>query len=202
MKRTTRNPAKSRQEIIEKAAPVFNQHGFAGTKLNMLIEATGFQKGGIYCHFKNKTHLAREVFKHNLQLLKRNYQQEMDKAVTPKAQLLAFVAAYKKFIIQPPLKGGCPLLNIAIEADDTDETNRLLVKNYINEWKEEIEMILQKGIDIGDFNSDINITQAAFFIIAAIEGSIMLGQVKRSVGLMMGIADSLEYYFERCIFKG
>lgn len=201
MKRTTRNKEKSRKEIIEKAAPVFNQYGFAGTKLDMLIEATGFQKGGIYCHFDNKTHLAREVFKYNLQLLKNNYQQEIDKATTPKTQLLAFVNSFKKFIIHPPVKGGCPLLNIAIEADDTDETNRLLVKDYINEWKDEIEFILQKGIQADDFKRNINITQEAFFIIASIEGSIMLGQVKRSVGLMMGVADSLQRYIEAKIFK-
>jgi len=201
MKRTTRNKEKSRQEIIEKAAPVFNQYGLAGTKLHMLIEATGFQKGGIYLHFDNKVHLAREVFKHNLQLLKRNYQQEIDKAGVPKTQLIAFVTAFKKFIIHPPVKGGCPLLNIAIEADDTDETNRLLVKDYINEWKDEIEFILQKGIQSGDFKEDIDITQEAFFIIASIEGSIMLGQVKRSGGLMLGVADSLQRYMEAQIFK-
>ena len=201
MKRTTRNKEKSRQEIIEKAAPVFNQYGFAGTKLHMLIKATGFQKGGIYLHFDNKVHLAREVFKYNLQLLKRNYQQEMDKSAAPKTKLLAFVSAFKKFIIHPPVKGGCPLLNMAIEADDTDETNRLLVKEYINNWKNEIVDILQKGIISGDFNSTINVTQEAFFIIAAIEGSIMLGQVKRSAGLMMGVADSLENYMKSRIFK-
>ena len=201
MKRTTRNKEKSRQEIIEKAAPVFNQYGFAGTRLDMLIEATGFQKGGIYCHFDNKTHLAREVFKYNLQLLKNNYQEEINQATAPKAKLLAFVSAFKKFIIHPPVKGGCPLLNMAIEADDTDEPNRLLVKDYINEWKDKIEIVLQKGIQSGDFKGGINITQEAFFIIASIEGSIMLGQVKRSVGLMMGVADSLQRYMESQIFK-
>jgi len=52
------------------------------------------------------------------------------------------------------------------------------------------------GIESGDFQKDINITQEAFFIIASIEGSIMLGQIKKSIGLMMGIADSLQRYIE------
>ena len=70
MKRATRNAAKSKQEIIEKAAPVFNQYGYAGTKLDMLIKATGFQKGGIYCHFDSKMDLARAVFKYNFASIK------------------------------------------------------------------------------------------------------------------------------------
>jgi len=64
--------------------------------------------------------LARECFKYNFDLLKTNYQNEIDKAITPKAQLLAFLNGFKKFIIQPPIAGGCPLLNMATEADDTD----------------------------------------------------------------------------------
>ena len=55
MKRATRNKEKSRREIIEKAAPIFNKHGVAGTTLKMLMTATGFEKGGIYTHFKSKT---------------------------------------------------------------------------------------------------------------------------------------------------
>jgi len=39
MKRATRNPEKTRQEIIEKSAPIFNQHGYAGTKMDMIIKA-------------------------------------------------------------------------------------------------------------------------------------------------------------------
>jgi len=201
MKRTTRNKEKSRQEIIEKAAPVFNKYGIAGTTLKMLMEATGFEKGGIYTHFDTKIDIARAVFKYNFQLLKATYQKEFNQSAAPKEQLMATIKGFKAYMLNPPLAGGCPLLNIAIEADDTDETNRLLVKEYINEWKDELVMILEKGMQAGDFQPNINVTQEAFFIIAAIEGSIMLGQVKRSVGLMMGVADSLVRYIEAQILK-
>jgi len=36
---------------------------------------------------------------------------------------------------------------------------------------------------------------------ATIEGGIMLGQIKKSVGLMIGIADSLAHYMTLRIFK-
>ena len=201
MKRATRNAAKSKQEIIEKAAPVFNQYGYAGTKLDMLIKATGFQKGGIYCHFDSKMDLARAVFKYNFALLKSTYAKEMDKSKTPKEQLLGFLDGFRIFITNPPISGGCPLLNMAVEADDTDETNRLLAKDYLNEWKTGIEEILVKGIKIGEFQEDINVSQEALFIMATIEGGIMLGQIKKSVGLMIGIADSLAHYMTLRIFK-
>ena len=201
MKRATRNSEKSRQEIIEKSAPVFNRHGYAGTKMEMIIQATGFQKGGIYGHFDSKMDLAREVFKYNSQLVRAIYEKEANQNESPKEQLLSFLRGFRSYIEHPPIQGGCPLLNMAIEADDTDETNRLLVKEFLNDWKEGLERILESGIQAGVFKEDINVTQEAFFIIATIEGSIMLGQVKRSIRLMMGISDSLKRYIELRIFK-
>ena len=201
MKRKTRNPEKTKQEIIEKASPVFNQYGIAGTRLDMLVEATGYQKGGIYNHFDSKEDLARVVYQYNLQLLKDNYKEEVEKESTPNKKLLAYINGLKKSIIVPPVQGGCPLLNIAIESDDTDEINRLLVKDFINDWKNNLALILQEGIDKEVFRATINPTQEAFFIIASIEGSIMLGRAKRSTSLMLSIADNQERYIKAQIFK-
>lgn len=201
MKRITRNPIKARQEIIEKSAPIFNLHGYAGTSMKMLIQATGYQKGGIYNHFGSKMELARAAFRHNFSLLKKPYLAAINQSDTPKDQLIAFIEGFKKYVINPPIRGGCPLLNMAVESDDTDETNRLLVKAALDEWKAMIENILAKGIEEGDFKADIDVRQEAIFIIASFEGSIMLGQLKRSTKLMLGVAESLERYVERCIFS-
>jgi TetR/AcrR family transcriptional repressor of nem operon len=52
----------TRKKIVETAAPIFNQHGYKGSSLNDLIEATGLNKGGIYRHFSTKEGLAAEAF--------------------------------------------------------------------------------------------------------------------------------------------
>src|SRR6202045_1484742 len=52
----------TRREIVQKAAPLFNQKGYEGTSLSDLMKATGLQKGGIYRHFSSKEELAGEVF--------------------------------------------------------------------------------------------------------------------------------------------
>src|SRR5262249_56783848 len=52
----------TRREIIEKAAPIFNQKGFEGASLSDLMKATGLEKGGIYRHFESKEQLAEEAF--------------------------------------------------------------------------------------------------------------------------------------------
>src|SRR5258708_14801797 len=54
----------TRQEIIRKAAPIFNQKGYSGTALSDLMRATGLEKGGIYRHFESKQELPRDAFDH------------------------------------------------------------------------------------------------------------------------------------------
>src|SRR6202044_1542725 len=57
-----RKGEQTRQEIIRKAAPIFNQRGFDGATLSDLMKATGLEKGGIYRHFDSKEMLAAEAF--------------------------------------------------------------------------------------------------------------------------------------------
>ena len=52
---------------MRKAAPLFNQKGYAGTSLSDLMDATGLQKGGIYRHFSGKEELATEAFDYSWQ---------------------------------------------------------------------------------------------------------------------------------------
>ena len=54
----TSRSEKTRQLIIETAAPIFNKKGYAGTSLSDLTQATGLTKGSIYGNFKNKDEVA------------------------------------------------------------------------------------------------------------------------------------------------
>jgi len=54
----------TRQEIIRKAAPIFNRKGYSGAALSDLMRATGLEKGGIYRHFGSKQELAADAFDH------------------------------------------------------------------------------------------------------------------------------------------
>ena len=59
-----RKGEQTRQEIIRKAATIFNQRGYDGAALSDLMRATGLVKGGIYRHFSSKQELAGEALDH------------------------------------------------------------------------------------------------------------------------------------------
>src|ERR1700736_1101389 len=110
---------KTKQFIVEKTAPIFNTKGYAGTSLSDMTDATGLTKGSIYGNFTNKDEVALAAFDHNWKKVAGIIRQEMDKKSTMKEKLLVYVNVYDNFLQLPFPAGGCPLLNTAIEADDT-----------------------------------------------------------------------------------
>ena len=57
----------SREEVLEKAMPVFWKHGFADTSLQELERATGVNKSGLYTEFRGKEDLFVACLRHYLE---------------------------------------------------------------------------------------------------------------------------------------
>lgn len=57
----------SREEVLEKALPVFWKYGFADTSLQELEQATGVNKSGLYTEFRDKEDLFVACLRHYLQ---------------------------------------------------------------------------------------------------------------------------------------
>ena len=57
----------SREGVVEKALPVFWQHGYAQTSLQDLERATGVNKSGLYSEFENKEELFAACLRHYIQ---------------------------------------------------------------------------------------------------------------------------------------
>ncbi|MFC7310646.1 ScbR family autoregulator-binding transcription factor [Streptomyces monticola] len=53
--------AATRRAIIEAAARLFDELGYAATSISGVVSATGFTSGAVYFHFRNKEGLARAV---------------------------------------------------------------------------------------------------------------------------------------------
>jgi AcrR family transcriptional regulator len=56
----------TKEFILEKVSPIFNQKGYVGTSLADITNATQLTKGAIYGNFENKEDLALQAFKHNI----------------------------------------------------------------------------------------------------------------------------------------
>src|SRR5260370_11604990 len=113
-KQHVRKGEQTRQEIIRKAAPLFNQKGYEGTALSDLMEATGLEKGGIYRHFDSKQELAGEAFEHAWKLVMDTRFEGIDDIPSSVDRLRQFLRNFRdrRGGLGPR---GCPLLKPPLE---------------------------------------------------------------------------------------
>ena len=82
---------RTRQFIIEKAAPIFNKKGMAGTAISDIMEATQLAKGGVYGNFESKDEICVEAFNYLAKSLSSAIDQYVDGKVSAKDKLLALI---------------------------------------------------------------------------------------------------------------
>jgi TetR/AcrR family transcriptional repressor of nem operon len=168
---------KTKAYIIEKTAPIFNKKGFAGTSLNDMTAATGLTKGSIYGNFANKDEVALAVFDYNLKKLTDIINSDLSEQKGARNKLLVYAERYERFLNPPFTEGGCPVLNTAVEADDTHAGLRTKATEAILSWKKTIVKIIEQGIADKEFKPDTDAEQIAFTMIAMTEGSMMIAKL-------------------------
>ncbi|NET31687.1 MAG: TetR/AcrR family transcriptional regulator [Cyanothece sp. SIO1E1] len=199
MKRNTRNATKTKQEIIEKSAPVFNVYGYAGTKMQMLVDATGYQMGGIYRHFETKMDLAKEVFRYNFEVLVKS-NLDLNPNLSPREKLLQIIDNYQAMVVNPKVTGGCPILNTSTEVDDTDEAFSILTKSSIKEVIGEIELILTEGKKAGSLQANFDPKEEAVYLFASFEGAILLAKSLRKLSPVLIVFGKIREYLAEKVF--
>lgn len=171
---------RTRQWIIQKTAPVFNKKGFDATSLSDLTNITGLTKGALYGNFKDKTEIRKEAFQYAMKKVRNKVQKRLNPHNTYKSQLIALLGFYSSYVLNPPVPGGCPLLNTAVEVDDNDAGMRKTVADELKSAVNFISTLLQKGIAAGEFRSEVDTHALAQTFFCAVEGAIMFSRVSRS----------------------
>lgn len=169
---------RTRKRIIEASAPIFNKKGYAGTSISDIIKATGLTKGGIYGNFSGKDEIALEVFEFNKDRLFFPMHEKVSKKNSSTEQLHSFFRAHGMVIRGFP--GGCPLLNTAMEADDTHPALNKRVKAAVFIWINYLKNIIRKGIKKGEIREETDPDRYARMFISMLEGAVFMGKLTDS----------------------
>lgn len=188
---------RTRQFIIETTAGIFNTKGYAGTSLNDLTDATGLTKGSIYGNFENKEEVALAAFDYNLSKVKGRIQQHLDQANTYSQKLLVYSDVYRTFFRLPFIQGGCPILNTAVEADDTNNLLKDRAAKALQQWKKGIIDLIKAGVASGEFKEDVEPERIALSMIALIEGGIMIAQATNMPTSLDKVLKTVELLIEQ-----
>lgn len=168
---------RTRQFIIEKTAPIFNSKGYSGTSLTDIIDATGLTKGAIYGNFDNKDEVALAAFEYNFGNITNYIAIRIRERESAIQKLLVYPETHRQILKLPFLKGGCPVLNTSVDADDTHPMLKEKAINALNLWRSSVERIINKGIQTKEIKKSTNASDFAAILVSLTEGAVMQAKV-------------------------
>lgn len=159
-----------------------------------IMRVTQLQKGGIYRYFSSKDDLALAAFDFAYNRLRRRYK-EVLRTVGSSERLMAILELHGSILDDPYLEGGCPILNTAIEADNTHLGLKAKAQKAMDEWRHTIRVIIQKGVKRGEIKT-IDAEQLGTVMIASLEGAVMLARLYSDKSYIKRIISHLKTHIE------
>ena len=190
-----RKGEQTRQEIIRKAAPIFNQRGYERAALSDLMKATGLEKGGIYRHFESKQQLAAEAFDYAWKLAM-DTRFEATEGISGSVNRLNQIVRNFRDRRAGLVAGGCPLLNTGVDSDDGNPQLREKARRALSSWLERLQTIIEEGQRRGEIPGDVDASELATLIVSTLEGSLMVSRLQRKDDPRNSACHHLEEYLE------
>ncbi|MEH2230041.1 MAG: TetR/AcrR family transcriptional regulator [Nostoc sp.] len=189
----------TKTRILEQAAELFNQQGYAGSSMSDIMRVTGLQKGGIYNHFQSKDDLALQAFDFAIARIKQHTRFALRSKHHAVERLQAIIGVFSSFAENPPIKGGCPLLNTAVESDDAHPALRERAQQAMNSWLHLICRIIETGIEKGEIRPEVSADEIATIVIATLEGGIMMSKLYGDSIHIHRVINHLNQYLENSL---
>ncbi len=175
-----RNSEATKNNIITTSANLFNTQGYKATSISDITKATGLTKGAIYRHFESKADLEQQALRRLAKLMFTEIGISIKEAKTFQTKMEAIFSFFEEYMHTPLYKGGCPLMNAAIEVDDTNAVLRQQTFNMLAQLKASVGKLITNGIKNGQVRSDVDPEYNGTIIIATLEGAIMMSRLERT----------------------
>jgi hypothetical protein len=137
----------TRERIVARAATVFSERGFFGSSMTDLLAVAD------------------------------RYAAALAGRTTAVDRLLAVVDVIRSLVDSPVLPGGCPILNTAIESDDTMPALRDRARAAMTGWQKLIGSTVRDGVAAGELRTDADPYVVATVVTATMEGAVFLSKL-------------------------
>ncbi len=191
---------RTKQQIIEQVAPLFNAQGYFGTSISDVLELTGLPKGTIYRYFESKDDLALAAFDFVYARLRDKFAEAIRENKHTVKRLLAIITAHSALLDDPYLYGGCPIFNTAVEGDDAHPALLQRAREAMDEWRKMIHITIRNGKERKEMKQ-VNEEEVSTVLISAIEGAIVLAKLYDDKKHIRHTLEHLKHYIQATVAK-
>jgi TetR/AcrR family transcriptional repressor of nem operon len=198
----------TRERIARAAARFFALKGYHDTKLEEILAAAKVTTGAFFHHFRSKEDLAFAVIDRHMR--KRRQQLErIEQDLPPPCPDDPIGLVYRRLdAIQEMIrrrqhrKGGCIIGNLSTALSDTHDGFRRRLAECFDEMALEFKPHLDAAIQMAGRELPVDTQALALFIVAIIEGSIMLTRTQQDKQMMGCHFDYLKGHLRQALKAG
>jgi len=188
--------AATRDQILDAAARLIHLRGYHGTSLDDVLRQSGVGKGNFYYYFRSKEDLGFAIIDRVVErFLERTLEPAfVDPTADPLDQVRAFLDRLLDVQRQRNCVGGCPMGNLACELSDVHEGFRQRLADIFERWRVMLATTLERGRESGRLRADLDAASAAGFVVAALEGAILMAKVTKDISVMEKCVVELKHH--------
>ncbi|HLJ49033.1 MAG TPA: TetR/AcrR family transcriptional regulator [Bryobacteraceae bacterium] len=184
----------TRERLIDSARYLFWDRGFAGTSMADLLTHANVNSGSFYHFFESKEALLRAVLEMYLGALRPMVVEPAFAQTTdPIARIFAILAGYRQRIIDTECRYGCPIGRLALEIDPENRPAHRLIAENFGGWIAVVRECLEQSAARLPSNTDVD--ALATFVLAVMEGGVMLSRSDGSVNAFDRAVAQLHEHF-------
>jgi TetR/AcrR family transcriptional repressor of nem operon len=187
--------------IIETVAPVFNKHGYVGTSMSDLTEATGLTKGALYGNFENKEALALSAFQYNSNTLLDKIDEVLAADGNALEKLFSLTTFYRNYDIFTLEMGGCPILNVGVDAQHNNPLLSAATKEIIKNLEGKIALVLENGVNNSELRLPVPPLQFAKQFFTMLQGAVAMSTMTQDRKYLTNTVAYLEQLVKKEIKK-
>ncbi|MBD0849164.1 TetR/AcrR family transcriptional regulator [Maribacter arenosus] len=187
--------------IIETVAPVFIKHGYVGTSMSDLTEATGLTKGALYGNFENKEALALAAYEYSINKLLMAIDERLEIEGDSLDKLFSLTKFYRNYDVFTQELGGCPVLNMGVDAQDNNKLLAAAASETIKTIEGKIALVLEKGVNNNELHLPVTPLQFAKQFYTMLQGAVAMNTITRDRKYLMNTVAYLEVLVKNEIKK-
>jgi len=186
--------AATRDQILDAASRLIHVQGYHCTSLDDVLRESGVGKGNFYYYFKSKEDLGYAIIDRLVDaFLGRTLAPAFAEAnADPVVQVHELLDRVLENQRRRNGVGGCPMGNLACELSEVHEGFRRRLADAFLGWRATIARALARGRERAIVRADCDPERAADFVVASLEGAILMTKVSREMAVMERCVDELK----------
>ena len=187
------NATATRDRLIRAAERLFRVQGYSGTGLKQLTAEAAAPWGSLYHFFPaGKAELAAEAARYAGEIYGEGWRRAFDQTQGPGEAVERIFLAEAKILEGSDYRHGCPIAAMTLDVASTDEGLRIACQEAFESWLR----ILRAGFERHGAASGVA-EALARFVLAAIEGAIVLSRAAKSPAALLACAPRIRAAVDR-----